>query len=92
MRQIIYGKMYDTDKAVPLAYIPKDGIEGIFYSYEILYQKIDGTFFLCLTVGSNPSMYNNPGDILPITEEEAKDWVAKNFDVEEYEKLFGSIE
>lgn len=92
MRQIIDGKMYDTDKAVSIAYVRTGGIDGIFYAYEILYEKIDGTFFLCSTVGPNPSMYRNPGDILPITEGEAKDWVAKNFDVEEYEKLFGKVE
>ncbi|MBU5489590.1 hypothetical protein [Butyricicoccus intestinisimiae] len=91
MRKIIDKKLYDTDQAMTLAYIKTGGIEGIYYAYEILYEKIDGTFFLYSTVGPDPSMYRNDGDIVPVTEEDARAWVAEHLSVEEYEKLFGPI-
>lgn len=99
MTKIINRKKYDTETACCIAtnskYTPRD----FKYYKEELYQKKNGEFFLHGIGGGlskyasiiGPNMFDFGEKIIPLTDEEAKDWVeeyAPNY----YEDIFGEVE
>ena len=96
MKKIINGKRYDTETA-EFCGSHEYGYPGDFnYVFEELYQKRTGEFFLYGEGGANSkyreeiSMNSWSGGerIIPLTEDEAKEWAEEYLDAEEYEKLF----
>lgn len=101
MKQIINGKKYDTATAKEVGYYYNNYSVGDFHYYrENLYKKRTGEFFL-YGVGGPMSKYavtegNNGWSggerITPLTEEEAREWVEKHLNTDEYEEIFGEVE
>lgn len=100
MKQIIDGKMYNTETAESLAFYDNGlGPRDFNYYSEELYIKRTGEYFLhgeghglskYATIYSNGS--SGWGEhIIPLTYEEARNWAEKNIDVEEYETIFGEV-
>lgn len=98
MKIVINRKKYDTDTAEFLTGY-SSRMPGDFYYYEEeLYRKKTGEYFLYGS-GNALSPYgrregNNcfgTEEIIPYTEEEAKDWVEENAP-EKYEDIFGEVE
>ena len=97
MKKIINGKRYDTETA---EYIGStswgDGPRDFNYWSEELYRKRTGEFFLHGEGGANSkyreeiSMNSWSGGerIIPLTDEEAREWAEEYLDSEAYEKLF----
>lgn len=96
MKKIINGKRYNTESA-ELCGSREYGYPGdLNYVSEELYQKRTGEFFLHGEGGAN-SKYNEEismnswsgGEkIIPLTDEEAREWAEEYLDSEDYEKLF----
>lgn len=100
MKRIIDGRKYDTDTA--------EYMGGNMYSYpgdfhywcEGLYRKKNGEFFLhgeggpmsrySEALGNN--CWGDGEDIIPLTEEEAREWAEKNLSADTYEEIFGEVE
>ena len=97
MKKIINGKRYDTETA---EYIGStswgDGPRDFNYWSEELYRMRTGEFFLHGEGGANSkyreeiSMNSWSGGerIIPLTDEEAREWAEEYLDSEAYEKLF----
>lgn len=81
MNKIINGRKYDTNTA-------KEIFECTFLdsSSVTLYQKKTGEFFLYYWGSLSGER------IEPLTENEAKDWVADKTNADAYEELFGPVE
>lgn len=100
MKKIINGKKYDTDTAKLMGTYTN----GISYSdFEFfmseLYKKKTGEFFLYQEGGPMSIVAVHHGNnttgserIIPISENEAKEWVEKYMDADEYENIFGEVE
>lgn len=101
MKKIINGKMYNTETACLMGersncYGPSD----FRCCSEQLYQKRTKEFFMYGCGGAMTryaeyvegcgSTYGEK--IIPITEDEAKEWVEKYLTVDEYIKIFGECE
>ncbi len=97
MREIIGGKLYDTDKAELLgcggSKYPRSDFR---YYYEELYRTKKGQYFLAGTGGPMTHYCVNTGDgytggekIIPISEEQAKEWAELHLDADEYINIFG---
>lgn len=80
-REVIYGKIYDTEEAECVASY-NYGVNGI--DYESLYITKTGEWFLH-NEGSMPG-------IEPYTAIDAMDWLAENDFVDEYIEYFGEPE
>ena len=100
MKKIIGGKKYDTGTA---HCVGTDGYSraGDFHRWtEKLYQKNSGVFFLCGEGGPLSHYGRRDGQngfiggekVIPYTIEEAKEWVEKHLDADEYEEIFGEVE
>lgn len=98
MKKIINGKKYDTDTAECVGYW-SNGYSGFQRAEERLFRKKTGEFFLhgeggAMTIYSES--YGNEisggNEIIPLSEEEAREWAERNLDVEEYEAIFGEVE
>lgn len=94
--KVIDNKRYDCRTAKLL--LETDRNAGSFsYVHEALYRKKNGEYFLAgeggpqskysVTVSANE--WRGGEKITPLTEEEARTWVADHFDGNEYEALFG---
>ena len=97
MNKVINGKRYDTEKAELVGNWTNGHRYGEFqYECEELYRKKTGEFFLYGSGGpmssyAVPSGNNNwtgSSEITPLTIDEAKKWVEKNLDADDYEKYF----
>lgn len=100
MKQIINRKIYDTKTAkwvyeYTSNYYPSD----FNYYEEDLYQKKTGEFFLSGRGGAMTkysekvgTAYTNGYGIIPLTEEEAMDWVERYSDTDTFIELFGEPE
>lgn len=96
MRQIIEGKMYDTDTA-HLVGREWNGKTGLQAYEEDLYEKENGEFFLHRYGGALTSMghpygdntYTGDEDIVPYTEDEAQKWAEKYADIDDYIAIWG---
>ncbi len=100
MKKIINKKMYDTETAQVVGewsngYPCRDcrAIE------ETLYRKQNGEFFLHGWGGANTRYAEWKGDmvydgdlILPLTFDEAREWVHKHLNGDKYEEIFGILD
>ena len=101
MKKIINGKKYDTNTACFIKSVRCYHGPGNFRNYEEdLYLKKTGEFFLCGS-GGPLSRYREEepfggwtdGEgIIPLSKEEAREWMEINGDVDEYEGLFGEAD
>ena len=100
MKQIIGGKMYNTDTAEYLGDCSYSYPGDFYYYEEELYRKKTGEFFLA-GKGGPRSKYARSCDghgwsdgkkIIPITEDEARSWVEANSSIDDYICIFGDPE
>ena len=99
MKKIINRKKYDTDTASFIEEYSKHYRSDFRFIHEELYQKKTGEFFLYGEGGPltrYAEQYNDGkgygSDIIPITEEDAMDWIEAHGDADLFEKVFGEIE
>lgn len=100
MKKVIHRRLYDTETATELATYNNGKCYSDFgYIIESLYRKKNGEFFLAGESGafmryahvcSDRSVCGGSG-IVPLSVEEAKDWV-ENFANRKYEDIFGKVE
>ena len=100
MKKIINGRKYDTDTAEALASY-WNGLGGSDFAHctETLYRKKTGEFFLHGEGGPMSKYSHSYGNmtcggekIIPLTEDEAKEFVERRCDGDEYEAIFGPVE
>lgn len=100
MKKIINGKKYDTDTAECVSCWSNGyGCGDFQYAEERLFRKKTGEFFLHGEGGAMSNYAESYGNeryggekIIPLSENEAKEWAERNLDVEEYEAIFGEVE
>ncbi len=100
MKQIINGRMYNTDTATHVASYSNGCGKGDFHNIdEGIYIKKTGEWFLDGSGGAMTKYAEQDGDgwcggrkIIPFTEDEAKEWLSKHNRVDEYIKYFGEPE
>ena len=100
MKKVINGRLYNTDTATCLGGYSFSSTRDFRYIEEYLYRTKRGSYFLHgeggpLTkyreqVGQNEWGYGE--DILPLTEEEAREWAEVHMDGDEYIDAFGAPE
>lgn len=100
MKQIINGKLYNTDTAKKIGEFesdyPKDSFR--FFS-ETLYQKQNGEYFL-FGQGQAESKYGKKtpqgkiswAKIKPLSYEQSYQWALKNLSADEFMQNFGEVE
>ena len=101
MKKIINGKKYNTETATKLG----DRWNGLALNdlgrvYEELYRKKTGEYFLygeggALTkysVSTGQNCWAGGKKIIPMTEDEAREWAEMWLDADEYELIFGEVE
>lgn len=97
MKKVINGKRYDTETAEFIGRWENiHNSADLQYECEELYKKKTGEFFIygaggpassfALQTGTNS--LSGSSKITPIIENEAKKWVEKNLNADDYEKLF----
>lgn len=101
MKQIINGRMYNTDTATCVASYDNSCSSGdMNYFSEDLYIKRNGEWFIYGEGGAGTVYSRSCGSnswcggsaINPLTEEDAKNWLEKYDFVDEYIKYFGEPE
>lgn len=99
MYKVINGKRYDTDTAQKMGTQGYD-YGGLYDVEETLYRKKTGEFFI-YGCGGAGSKYAKPAagggtiggeEIIPATEEYAREWVEEYLDGEDYDRIFGEPE
>ena len=99
MKKIINGRKYDTETAREIAsYSNELPCTDLYYFSETLYQKHTKEFFV-YGHGGAASKYaeicfdgRTGGEtIIPLSLDEAKDWVSSHSTTEIYETLFGKV-
>lgn len=86
MKQVINGKMYNTETATRI-YGQKDTNPNLT-RWETLYRKRTGEFFIV-----NWTRWEREKDVIePATEATAREWLAANADGDIYEEIFGAVE
>ena len=100
MKKIIKGKKYDTETAKELgSYSNGVGWRDFSHVSETLYQKRTGEYFLhgeggpmtCYSRQIDSQNWSSGEKIIPMTEDEARDWAEKNLDADDFEELFGEV-
>ncbi|MFZ2207387.1 MAG: hypothetical protein WAV22_01820 [Porticoccaceae bacterium] len=100
MRVIIDGKKYDTDTAEHIASASYSGSRSDFQWWEEdLYRKRTGEFFLSGAGGPmtryaaavDQNSWTGGSRIIPLSEEEAREWLERHADAETYEQVFGAV-
>lgn len=97
MKKIIGGRRYDTDTAKALASYEIGMPSDLDYIRETLYRTKAGVYFLHGEGGprSKYSEYNEidqwacGSKILPIAEEDAREWAEGHMDADTYDMVFG---
>ena len=102
MNKIINFKKYDTDTAQKIASVSSGGSYTDYgYSEETLYRKKTGEFFvyveggamsMCCLRAAYENCWSFSDHFVPLTLDEAKEWVMENCDGDKYESLFGPVE
>lgn len=101
MKKIINGKMYNTGTAKEIARWENCYPSCDFrYCEETLYKKKTGEYFLygmggalskyARSCGSNGS--SGGSEFVPLSENEAKEWMEHNADADDYVTEFGEVE
>lgn len=101
MKKVIDGKLYDTETANDLAQWD-NGLQRTDFNYcfEELLRTSKGSYFLNVEGGVRTKYYRPYGqnawggyeDIVPLTIDEAKEWVESHCDGEKYCEIFGEPE
>lgn len=92
MKKIINGKLYNTETAKCVGYWENTPITTDYnYYYQELYLKRTGEYFL-YTWNLVPYGYNDQDYIDPLSEYEAKEWVERCLDADDYIDMFGCPE
>lgn len=98
MKVVINRKKYDTDTAECVACYSHAWPGDYNYVSEALYRKKTGEYFLHGDGGANSKYMREEGNtyyggerIIPLDEEEAKDWT-EEYAPEDYEDIFGEVE
>ena len=100
MREIINGKMYNTETAKMLDSYTYSNPGDFNYLYEALYQKQNGEFFLhgeggaksIYSVRYGTNEWGGGERLIPYTMEDAKLWMAAHGNVDTYCEVFGEPE
>ena len=101
MKQIIGGKLYNTETAEYIDYdCSSCGKRDFRWYNEELYRKKNGEFFLCgeggpMTKYAAPcgsSGWSSGSRIIPLSFDEAKQWGEDNMRYEKYVEVFGEPE
>lgn len=100
MKKIINGRKYDTETAKEIGCWSNGYPCGNFnWCQETLYKKKTGEYFLygeggALTQYSRDTWDGRTGSsqIIPMTENEVKEWSENKLSCDEYEALFGEVE
>lgn len=101
MKKIINGKMYNTETAKEVAtWSNSYNFDDFNYCEETLYKKKTGEYFLygmggalskyARLCGSNGS--GGGSEFVPLSENEAKEWMERYADAEDYIAEFGEAE
>lgn len=98
MKKIINQKRYDTDTAKKRGSW-WNGSTGFNETYETLYQKKTGEFFLLGEGGPNSRYSRHMGntwygtsEIIPMSYEDARSWAEEKLGADDYEAIFGPVE
>lgn len=97
MKQVINGKLYDTETAKEICYYQYSYPQDLYYVYEGLYLKKNGEFFLYATGGPGSKYgiktscngYGGSTQLMPLSIDEAKKFVEKYGTADQYIALFG---
>ena len=97
MKKIINGKLYDIDTAYYIADNQHLHAGDLHHYVEDLYRKENGEFFLACKGNAGSKYCEQSGQntwssgkcIVPLTDEETKQWLADNDYIDEYEQFFG---
>lgn len=100
MKKIINGKRYDTEKAEYIGEASYSNPGDFNHWTEELYRKRTGEYFLYGAGGPSSkyavrvelNSWSGGEKLVPITYEEAKEWVEKYLEADKYEELFGVVE
>ena len=100
MKQVIGGKLYNTDTAKSLGIYAAECFYGCEWSTEELYLKKNGEFFLHVKghlllkyIGSfEPCSVFDGAVIIPVSESEARRWAEKHLSGDDYIDIFGDVE
>lgn len=95
MKQVINGKMYNTETAREITdWTNGRNLQDFYYYKEELYKKKTGEFFL-YGKGNAASKYgewcDKGGRIIPLSKSGAKAWVEEYSDADTYIELFGEV-
>lgn len=99
MRKVIRGKRYDTDAAREIATWTRGSRRDFAYVEETLYRKRTGEYFVWGAGGPETryaervglSSWQGGEAIVPLTYEEARQWMEEKATADEYEAEFGEI-
>ena len=101
MKKIINGKMYNTETAKKVATWDNGYPYGDFhYCEETLYKKKTGEYFFYGEGGPLSKYARSCGnddwcggdEFVPLSENEAREWMEKNADADDYIAEFGEVE
>lgn len=92
MNRIVNGKRYDTETAKPICVRTNYYNGNCVSSWDSLYRKKNGEFFLCRTM-TGFNCFDLESEIHPIDENRAKSFAEENMDDADcYEAVFGKVE
>ena len=100
MNKVIKGKKYDTELAMKIG-CHSDVEDYLWIVNEELYRKDNGEFFLYGEAVCDPDCYDDcfkrypwvwTGNFLPLSVDQAKEWVERYMTADEYENIFGEVE
>ena len=100
MKRIIKGKVYDTATAKELGWWENiQDVRNFNHFSETLYRKRTGEFFLYGEGGPSTkysqrvdqNCWSGGEDIIPISVDNAREWVEDHLEAEDYEKIFGAV-
>lgn len=101
MKKVLNGKLYDTAKAQRLASWENiQDVRSFNHMEETLYRKRTGEFFLhgCGEARTkyakryDDNLWGHGEEIIPLTVKAAQEWAEEHLDVDDYEKIFGTID
>lgn len=99
MKKIINGKKYDTETAKCVGDWDNGCCGDFNFVEERLFRKKTGEFFIHGEGGAASEYaercidgYGYGEKIIPISEDEAKEWAENHLDGDNYESIFGAVE
>lgn len=95
MKKIINGSRYDTETAKRLGYWENmPDVMDLFWCSETLYRTKAGKYFLHGDGGPGSRYANFPRgeQIIPLSEDAAKNWAEEHLDGNAYEAAFGAVD